>query len=54
MGIVSPDQKDLMYRSVTLRVVYLVNLKFKACNLTETSADVHRHVYQLMGKFFDS
>ena len=42
-----------------MRVVYLVNLKFKDCSLVDTSADIHiamhihRYAYQLMGVFFD-
>ena len=38
-----------------LRVVYLVNLKFKDCFLINASADIHSvihiYVYQLMGVF---
>ena len=40
-----------------MRVVYLINLKFKDCFLIDASSDIHiaihRYVYQLMGVFCD-
>ena len=36
-----------------LRAFYLVNLKFEDRQLNDTSADIHRYVYQLMDVFCD-